>query len=100
MATLVFAADKPKLTPFTMPDRFRHDITYFRTPAGDFGVPELPGGEYWVRLEDARRYYEDGAIHVVSPLDSNNRTEIEITEEQENWLKWMIVNEIEHVRLL
>ena len=32
-------------------------------------------------------------------LDSANSVEVEITEEQEAWLKWMIQHEIEHVRL-
>ena len=99
MATKVHAVEKPTLAPFTMPDRFRHDITYFRSSAGEAGVPELPRGEYWVRLDDSRRTYDAGCLRIVSPLDSDNRTEIEITEEQENWLQWMIANEVEHVRL-
>ena len=33
------------------------------------------------------------------PLDSATTSDLEITEEQEVWLKWMIQNEIEHVRL-
>ena len=84
-----------------MPDRFRHDITYFCTSPGEPGAPEKLGpGEWWVRTEDARRIHEDGALRIVSPLDSASSTEIELSEEQEAWLAWMLDNGIEHVHLL
>lgn len=100
MPTLVYAVDRPELPPVQMPDRFRHDITCFCTPAGESGAPRtLNPREYWVRLEDARQAYDDGVVRVVSPLDSESTAELEITEEQEDWLRWMLENEIEHVRL-
>jgi len=83
-----------------MPDRFRHDVTYFCTPAGQGGAPaKLAEREYWVALDESARILDDGAIRIVSPLDSASSTEIEITEDQENWLRWMTANKIEHVRL-
>ncbi len=100
MPLLVYAVEKPELQPFEMPPRFRHDITYFVTQAGEPGVPEtVAEGEWWVRHEDARRLYDEGIIRIVSPLDSANSVEVEISEEQEAWLKWMIQHEVEHVRL-
>lgn len=99
MPIYVYAVDQPELPPFEMPNRFRHEVTYFMTPPGEHGVPKLPEGEYWVRLVDARRYYDEGAIYLVSPLDSDNKTEIELSEEQEAWLAWMIEHEVEHIRL-
>ncbi len=100
MPTLVYAVEKSELAPFEMPARFRHDITYFVTLAGEPGVPEsIPEGEWWVRREDARRLHDEGVVRIVSPLDSANTVEVEITEEQEAWLKWMIQHEIEHIRL-
>ena len=99
MSVRVHAAERPDLPPFIMPDRFRHDVTYFMTPSGDHGVPPLPKGEYWVRLEDAERWLEDLVIEVVSPLDSQSKAEIELTDEQEAWLEWLIANRIEHIRL-
>ena len=39
MPTLVYAVEKPELPPFEMPARFKHDITYFVTRAGEQGVP-------------------------------------------------------------
>jgi hypothetical protein len=93
------AVDQPGIAPFEMPARFRTDVAYFMTPAGERGAPKLPAGEYWIRLEDARRWLDEGAVEVISPLDSVNATEFELTEEQENWLRWLVANEIQHVRV-
>lgn len=99
MPIRVHAVDRPALPPLTMPDRFRHEITYFMTPPGDHGVPVLPSGQYWVRVNDARHWLDAGVFRLVSPLDSENHTEIELTEEQEAWLEWMVANGVQHVRL-
>jgi len=87
------------LPPLEMPGRFKHDVTYFMTPPGEQGVPPLGPGEYWIRLEDARRWLDEFVVLVVSPLDSESKAEIELTEEQESWLEWMVENEVEHIRL-
>lgn len=100
MATLVLAVAQPQLGPFRMSDRFRHEVTFFMTPGDVAGAPILAKGEYWVRLDDARLALDDGVVRIVSPLDSANRAEIEITEEHEQWLEWMIANAVEHVRLM
>lgn len=100
MPVQVFSIDQPQTPSFSMPDRFRRDVTYFATPPGVQDAPaRLPDGEYWVRQEDARRILEEGVITIVSPLDSAARTEIEITEEQERWLEWVVAHRVQHVRL-
>jgi len=99
MPILIHAVARPELPVFTMPDRFRHEITYFMTPAGEQGVPQLGTGEYWIRLSDARTYLDDGVVRIVSPLDSDSKAEIELSEEQEMWLEWMLAHAIEHVRV-
>jgi len=99
MAVLVYAVARPELEPFRMPDRFRHEITYFMTISGEAGVPRLPAGEYWIKLADAKTSLDEGVVRIVSPLDSASRAEIELSEEQEAWLEWMVQGEIEHVRL-
>jgi hypothetical protein len=96
---LVRAIDKPDVQPLAMPARFRTDIAYFMTPAGVGGAPKLPAGEYWISLDDARRWLDEGVVEVISPLDSVHSTEFELTEEQENWLRWMVENQIQHVRV-
>lgn len=99
MTTFVHAVDRPDLPPREMPSRFKHDVTYFMTPSGNAGVPELSAGEYWIRLQDAQRWIEDLVIEVVSPLNSATKAEIELTEEQEEWLDWMIEHKVERIRL-
>ena len=38
-------------------------------------------------------------IFLVSPLDTANMTEVELTEEQEDLMQWLVKNNVEHVRL-
>ena len=99
MSVLVCAVNRPELAPFEMPDRFRHEITYFMTISGEAGIPKLPAGEYWIKLADARTSLDEGVFHIVSPLDSASQAEIELSEEQEAWLEWMVKGGVEHVRL-
>jgi len=100
MPISVHAVDRAEALVLSMPDRFRHDVTYFATPAGVQDAPAtLAEREYWIRTEDARRILDDGVIVIVSPLDSASRTEIEITEEQERFLEWLLQHQVQHVRL-
>lgn len=96
---LVQAVDRPELPPLEMPARFKHDIAYFMTPGGERGAPKLAHGEYWIDLSEAKVWLESGVLMLVSPLDSENKAEVEISEEQENWLQWMIDNQVQHVRV-
>jgi hypothetical protein len=99
MAVRVVAVDRPDLPPLTMPERFRHEVAYFMSIPGPGEGPTLTAGEYWIRREDARNWLEEGVFCIVSPLDSANRTELELSEEQEEWLEWLIREGIEHIRL-
>ena len=95
----VYSVQHPQLPPLEMPARFRTDVAYFMTPGGEAGVPTLGPGEYWIRQEDARKWLEDGVVYVVSPLDAEAKAEIELSEDHERWLEWMVAHRIEHVRL-
>ena len=99
MSTLVYAIAHPELPPFPMSDRFRHEIAYFMSIPGKPGVPLLAEGEYWVGLTEARDWLDSGVISLVSPLDSEHQTEVELSEEQENLLGWLKTNQVRHVRL-
>ena len=96
----VIPVGQPDLPPLTMSQRFRTEIVYFMTPAGSRSAPATLGtNEYWIALDDARRWLEDGVVLVISPLDSASKAEIALSEEHEAWLEWMVRNEIQHVRL-
>lgn len=100
MIVHIHAVGRPEVPPCAMPGRFRHDVTYFATPAGTFDAPKTLGdGEFWIRAEDANRILDDGVITIVSPLDSASRTELEITEDQERFLEWLTKHNVQHIRL-
>lgn len=99
MRLRVTAVGRTEVPPLTMPVRFRHEVAYFMTPYGDAGVPKLGADEYWIRKEDAAKYLDEFVVRIVSPLDGANQTEIELSEEQETWLEWMVAHGIEHIRL-
>lgn len=100
MSVLVHAVDRPGVPPFRMPDRFRVEVVHFATPAGEGDAPARLGEhEFWIRREDALQAQDDGVLRVVSILDSSHRTELELTEEQEAWLDWLLANDVRHIRL-
>lgn len=99
MHITVQAVNRPEVPVLKLSPRFRHDVTYFASHPTDLGRPALPQGEYYIILEEARATLDDGVFRIVSPLDSDNRTELEITEEQEDWLKWIVEHQVEHIRL-
>ena len=100
MSVQVVPVGKQEVDPLTLPDSFRHEVAYFMSVPGEDGVPQIPHGEYWIRLSEARAWLDEGVVSIVSPLDSENRTEFEITEDHETWLEWMVEHAIEHVRLV
>ncbi|MGD9720715.1 MAG: hypothetical protein AB7O59_13580 [Pirellulales bacterium] len=95
----VHAVDRPELAPLQMPARFNHDVAYFMTPPGERGAPRLPAGEFWINLDEARRWLDEGVLLLVSPLDSENQAEVELSEEQEAWLEWLVAHGVQHIRL-
>lgn len=99
MSTLVYAVGRPELPPFVMPDRFRHEIAYFMSVSELPGDPPIASGEYRIRGDEASHWLDEGVFRLVSPLDSASQTEIELTEEQEAWLQWMVDQQIDRVRL-
>lgn len=99
MSVKLHAVGRPELAPYMMPDAFRTQIAYFMSVAGEPGVPELGPREYWIDPASAQTWLNDGVFRVVSPLDSATKTEVELSEEQENWLQWMVDNHVSHVRV-
>ena len=96
----VSSIDQQGVSPLEMPDRFRMEIPFFMTPPGEKDSPAALGeNEYWVNLDDARQWLDEQVVYVVSPLDAENKAEIELTEYHEAFLQWLISNNVRHVRL-
>jgi len=95
----VIPLDQPAVAPLNMPDRFRKEIVYFMSPAEGDNAPKLGKDEYWIRREDAAKWLDDGVFTLVSPLDAESVAEIELSEDQEIWLEWMVQHQICMVKL-
>jgi hypothetical protein len=67
---------------------------------GSPGVPPLGENEYWFAGAAVAGWLEEGVFHLVSPLDTANMTEVELTEEQEALLNWLKAERVQHVRVV
>ena len=91
--------DRPGVAPRAISPRLRSQLVYFTSPAGAEGAPALGENEYWFATADVARWLVDGVFHLVSPLDTANMTEVELTEEQESLLQWLQDERVRHVRV-
>lgn len=94
------AVARPEVKPYPITDRLRGQLVYFMTAPETPGIPALGDGEYWLAAEETARWLEEGVFYLVSPLDTANMTEVEITEEQEALFGWLHQHRIEHVRVV
>jgi hypothetical protein len=90
---------RPDVGSLPISARLRTQLVYFMTPAGATGVPAMADNEYWIAQADVSRWLDEGVFYLVSPLDSANATEVELSDEQEALLRWLSKNGIQHVRV-
>ncbi len=93
------AVDHPEVPSLPISDRLRSQLVYFMTPPDTPGVPPLKEDEYWIARGDVTRWLMEGVFLLVSPLDTENMTEVELSEEQEALLNWLDQHKVEHVRV-
>ncbi len=91
--------DHPEVTPQVISPRLRSQLVYFMAAPGQAGVPELAEGEFWFDKAEVATWVKEGVFYLISPLDTANQTEVELTEEQEVLLNWLYRNQVEHVRV-
>ncbi len=96
----LFSVDHPDISPLPISARLRGQLVYFMTAPATEGLPQLAEDEYWFAAGDVTTWLDDGVIYLVSPLDSANKTEVELSEEQETLLTWLKRNQIQHVRVV
>lgn len=92
--------DRPNVAPRPISARLRTQLVYFASAPGEPGVPALGEEEFWFAAADVARWLDDGVFHLVSPLDTANMTELELTEEQEALLGWLKAHGVQHVRVV
>ena len=95
----VFPVDNPAAPPLEISGRLRAQLVYFMTPPDAPQVPPLQPHDYWIDAQQTGCWLADGVLEVVSPLDDEHRTTIELSEEQETFLEWLATHHIQHIRL-
>ena len=96
---LVIPLDREGVAPRTISPRFRSQLIYFIGTPGAPGAPVLGEDEFWFDPVEVNRWLEDGVFYLVSPLDTANMTEVELTEEQEDFLNWLKSSDVRHARV-
>ena len=96
----LLAIDRPDVPCYRISGRLRQQLVYFMTAPGAPGLPDLGENEYWFAQADVEQLLEDGVVELVSPLDTANKTEVELSEEQESLLEWLRKHRVEHVRAI
>jgi hypothetical protein len=97
---MLVAVDRPGVRPLPISARIKTELVYFMTPPSAPGVPALAENELWIARADVATWLADGFIDLVSPLDSANKLEVELSEEQEGLLHWLKMNDVQHVRVV
>jgi len=96
----ILSVDHPEIPPLEISNRMRSQLVYFMTPAESPGVPSLGEGEYWISRKDVTNWLMEGVFLLVSPLDTDNMTEVELSEDQEALLNWLARHQTQHIRVI
>ena len=91
--------DRPELAPLPISSRLRSQLVYFAAhdpPAGQI----LGDEEYYFDADKVAEAIEAGVVELISPLDTANMTEVELSEEQETFLQWLADKNVRHVRVI
>lgn len=92
------AVGRPELAAFPITQRLRSQLVYFMAEPSAQGVPALADDEYFIPKGDVKRWLDEGVFSLVSPLDSANETEVELSEDQEALFEWLKRHQVEHIR--
>lgn len=91
--------DNPAAPPLDISARLRSQLVYFMTPPDEPQVPPLGANDYWIDAGQTAAWLADGVFELVSPLDEERPTSIELSEEQEELFEWLTAHAIQHVRV-
>lgn len=99
VSSRLIAVDNPTAPPLDISARLRSQLVYFMTSPDAPHVPTLASNDYWIDADEAKQWLEEGVFEVVSPLDSENATTIELSDEQERLIEWLVTYQVQHIRL-
>lgn len=89
-------AARTDVAPRPISSRLRTQLVYFALP---MSPAEAEAGEFAFDLEQVERVEGDGVIALISPLDTANMTEVELSEEQEVFLRWLLREKVRRIRI-
>jgi hypothetical protein len=95
----VVAVDNPAAPPLQISARLRSQLVYFMTPPDAPHVPPLQANDYWIDATQTGEWLAAGALEVMSPLDEEHQTTVELSEEQETFLEWLAAHQVQHIRV-
>lgn len=96
---LVIPIGREGVAPREISPRLRTQLNYFVGSPEAAGLPALGEGEFWFDSAEVARWIDEGVFYLVSPLDTAHKTEVELTEEQEDFLSWLKALGVQHVRI-
>ena len=99
MSYQLVPVDHPTASPLAISARLRSQLVYFMTPPDEPHVPPLQPNDYWIDATHSVQWCADGVFELVSPLDGEHRTVIELSEEQEGLMEWLTTHHIQHIRV-
>ncbi|MGE3536830.1 MAG: hypothetical protein AB7N91_05240 [Candidatus Tectimicrobiota bacterium] len=99
MAYYLLAMDNTAAPHLVISPRLRSQIVYFMTPPDAPQVPPLAANDYWIDAAQSATWFAEGVFELVSPLDGEQRTVLELSEEQEAFLEWLTTYQIQHIRV-
>jgi hypothetical protein len=94
------SVDHPQAPPLPISARLRSQLVYFMSSPDREGVPPLNEDEYWIARPDVTHWLMEGVFQLVSPLDTENAMDVEITDEQETLLSWLDETKTQHLRVV
>src|SRR5271166_6450012 len=96
----LISVDQPEVPALAISTRLRSQLVYFMTPPNTPGIPALGESEYWLSRSEVTKWLSEGVLLLVSPLDTDNMTEVELSEEQEVLLGWLDKHQVQHIRVV
>ena len=99
MAKILAVPMESGVPPRVISDRLRSQIMYFVSADGNEGEAPLGDNEYWFAPDEVAKWLDEGVFYVVSPLDTAHQTEVELTEEQEDFLGWLQAQGVRRLRI-
>jgi len=99
MAYQLVPIDNPAAPPLVISARLQSQLVYFMTPPDEPHVPPLQPTDYWIDAAHSAQWFADGVFELVSPLDEEHPTVIELSEEQEVFMEWLTTHNIQHIRV-